>query len=196
MNIIKTATKLLCALVFTSFTLTHSAHAENKVVDILPPVTHAKADAAMPGDVTHDVIYLTPDRSEIINLDKRAGSIIIGNPAHLNIIADSANRLVVVPRASGATHFTILAQNGDIIMQRHAIIAGPKQDYIKIKRTCTGDECKPSSVFYCPGMCHEIQSNMQGQSTSGGGSSSGGASGNSANQSPPVNDQDTFEDER
>lgn len=196
MNITKNTIQLFCALMFASFMPMNGAKAE-KPVDILPPITHAKADTAMPADVTHDVFYLTPDRSEIINLEKKAGSIIIGNPAHLNIIADSSSRLVVVPRAPGATHFTILAQNGDILMQRHAIIAGPKQDYIKIKRTCMGDDCQPSSVFYCPGMCHEIQPNMQEQASSGGSASGGGGSSSNANDnSAPVNEQDTFEDER
>ena len=53
-------------------------------------------------------------------------------------------------------------------MQRHVIVASPKQDYVRIKRTCQDEECQSTSVFYCPDMCHEIglggQEDESGQS--------------------------------
>lgn len=144
------------------------AHADSTVVDILPPITHANTmEVEDIGEATHPIIRLTPDKSELIHLDNSAASIIIGNPAHISVIADSAKLIVVIPKAPGATHFTVLGKNGQIIMQRHVIVASPKKDYLRIKRTCSDDaeNCQKTSVFYCPDMCHEIRS-MEGAETS------------------------------
>ncbi len=150
--------KLLICLTFTSLLLPSlPSQAGEKIVDILPPVT---VDASAHNlESTHPDLRLTPDKSELIHLDSEAGSIIIGNPLHINVIADSATTLVIVPRAIGATHFTVLDKNGQILMQRHVIVASPKDKYIRIRRACAnGDQdCQETSVLYCPDMCHEIK---------------------------------------
>lgn len=108
---------------------------------------------------THPAIKLTPDKSELVRLERPAASIIIGNPNHLSILADSSQTLVLVARAPGATHFTVLDKDGEVIMQRHVIVASPKEKYLRVRRSCAGsegDNCQPTSVFYCPDMCHEI----------------------------------------
>lgn len=114
---------------------------------------------------THPPIRLTPDQSQIVRLDSPAGSVIIGNSAHLNILADSQNTLVLVPRAPGASHFTVLDRHSAIIMQRHVIVAGPQKEYIRIRQSCaTADEgCQPVRMYYCPDMCHEIAINPEGE---------------------------------
>ncbi len=165
--------------------ITAHAHADNheKAVD-LPPVTQDE-QAKLPEKTTHPIVRLTPDKSELIRLEKDAASIIVGNPAHINVIADSAKTLVIVPRLPGATHFTVLGKQGQVIMQRHVIVASPKEDYVRIKRTCSGDddECAKTSVFYCPDMCHEIS--VEGQTTEATASNEGsGATGNSSNAPP------------
>lgn len=128
-----------------------------KVVDILPKTTHAEGTMEIK-ETTHQLVRLTPDKSELIRLDAEAASIIVGNPAHINVIADSSKTLVLVPRIPGATHFTVLGKDGEVIMQRHVIVASPKEDYVRIKRTCNDDveNCQNTSVFFCPDMCHEI----------------------------------------
>lgn len=134
--------------------------AENVVTDILPPTSQSddKASKKPTDDSTHPAIELTLDKSELIRLDQEMGSIIIGSPSHINVIADSATLLVVVPRTPGATYFTILGKKGQVLMQRHVIVAAPKEGYLRVKRTCTnaGNDCEDTSVFYCPDMCHEV----------------------------------------
>ncbi len=151
---------LYLALIAVATTFSTFSYASDEVVDILPPVTEASnTDQELSvGVETHSAIRITPDKSELIRLDENASSIIIGNPAHVNIIADSAKTLVVIPRLPGATYFTVLGKNGQIIMQRHVIVASPKKDYVRIKRICADDakNCQNTSVFYCPDMCHEI----------------------------------------
>lgn len=43
-------------------------------------------------------------------------------------------------------------------MQRHAIIASPKQDYIRVRSSCGAEatDCQETRVFYCPDICHEV----------------------------------------
>ncbi len=128
-----------------------------KAVDILPKTTNAEGTMEIK-ETTHQLVRLTPDKSELIRLDAEAASIIVGNSAHINVIADSSKTLVLVPRIPGATHFTVLGKDGEIIMQRHVIVASPKEDYVRIKRTCNDnvENCQNTSVFFCPDMCHEI----------------------------------------
>lgn len=140
-----------------------SAHAQNEstgAIDILPATTAQEQGIAYDSENhTHPALKMTPDKSELVHLDTPAASIVIGNPNHLSILADSAQTLVLVPRAPGATHFAVLDKNGDVVMQRHVIVAAPKEKYLRIRRSCAGsdnDSCQGTSVFYCPDMCHEI----------------------------------------
>lgn len=111
-------------------------------------------------DTAYPPIRLTPDKSELLRLKREAHSVIIGNPVHLNILMDSQKRLILVPREPGATYFTVLDDAGAILMQRHVIVAAPKEDYIRVRRTCMNMEestgCQATRVYYCPDMCHEI----------------------------------------
>jgi len=145
----------LCTIIFNSIAPHASAEEKNMITDILPQMTINKDKGT---NHTHPAIKLTLDKSELIRFDQEIGSIIIGNPSHINAIADSATILIIVPRSPGATHFTVLGKKGETLMQRHVIVAGPKKDYVRVRRTCTnaGDACEEDSIFYCPDTCHEI----------------------------------------
>lgn len=147
-------------------------------VDILPAKSLSQGDITADMDIdnpTHPPIRLTPDKSDILKLDQDAATIIVGNPNHLSILADNARTLILVGRAPGATHFTALDAKGNIIMQRHVIVASPKEKYVRIRRSCNADVkgCKETQVYYCPDMCHEI---ITGSGSSDSAGSSGGGS--------------------
>ncbi|MGZ9097368.1 MAG: pilus assembly protein N-terminal domain-containing protein [Micavibrio sp.] len=110
------------------------------------------------GEDTHPMIRITPDKSELVRLETDASSIIVGNPDHLGVLMDNRRLLILVPRAPGATYMTVLDSAGNVIMQRHIIVASPKSDYIRIRRSCAGQgsDCQATSVYYCPGMCHQV----------------------------------------
>lgn len=159
--------KLLCALftctVFTVITSTQiyaSSEIVKKALDI-PPVTAASAETPIPSDkdITDPPLHLTPDKSELIKFEQDIGMVVVGNPAHANVLADTTRTLVVIPRLPGATYFTVLNNKGEILMQRHILIAGPEENYVRIKKTCAGDDdnCQTTSVFYCPDTCHTVR---------------------------------------
>ncbi len=115
-------------------------------------------------NMTHPILRLTQDKSEMLKLEKEAASIVVGNPNHISVLLDTPDTIIVVPRAIGASHFTVVGKEGDILMQRHVVVGGPKEKYIRIRRSCAGNErdCKATSVYFCPDMCHEVSENAQG----------------------------------
>ena len=126
--------------------------------DILPVKSaedaSVKLDEANP---THPAIKLTPDKSELVRLERKAASVLLGNPAHLSILPEGPNTLVLVPKAPCATYFTVLDEENKVIMQRHVIVAGPQEKYVRIRKSCASSrDCQPTQVYYCPDMCHEI----------------------------------------
>ncbi len=157
---------LLSALFLLSNTMTGGAYAQGSAKptgDLMPPVS--AQSAAMPTESqdaeTHPTLNLEPDKSELVRLDREAASVIIGNPNHVTVLLDSPRLAVVIPRNPGATYFTVLDKDGNVIMQRHVIVAAPQKNYVRVRRSCTnaaqGTNCRPTSVYFCPDMCHEIE---------------------------------------
>lgn len=126
--------------------------------DLLPVKSAEEAHIALDEtNPTHPAIKLTPDKSELIRLERKAASVILGNPAHLSILPEGPSTLVLVPKAPGATYFMVLDEENKIIMQRHVIVAGPQEKYVRIRKSCASSrDCQPTQVYYCPDMCHEI----------------------------------------
>jgi len=172
---------ILACCLSTGLSFYLAAPATAQMMDV-PPVVggHSTAPPPAPGepiadielppvpvDPTHPILRLTPDRSEIINLDAPISSFIVGNDEHLGIFIDSARRLILVPRIPGATFFTALGQDGRVVMQRHVIIAAPKENYVRIRRSCAlgGGDCQPTQVYYCPDMCHSVSVATERQGT-------------------------------
>lgn len=154
---------LLCAF-FVSFSGHHVSAQEYvsdaPAVDILPAKSiNGDPIAVEDEDMTHTPLRLTPDKSELLRLEEEASTILVGNPAHLSVLAESSKLLVFIPRQAGATHVTVLDSQGKTIMQRHVIVASPKQKYLRIRKSCAGSDdesCRQTQVYYCPDMCHAI----------------------------------------
>lgn len=125
----------------------------------------ASANAVIEGE-TSAPIRLTPDKTGLVHLSRNAVNVVVGNLSTLRIIPDTNRNLLLVPKEPGATFFRAIDEDGNVIMQRHVIVAAPEKEYIRIRRSCntnssvTGrpqeDTCKEYSVYYCPDMCHEV----------------------------------------
>ena len=162
-------------------------------VDILPAFSFTNPDVeADPDSPTHPPIRLTPDKSELIPLDKEIATVIVGNPNHLNVLAESSKMLVLVPRAPGASYFTALDKSGNVVMQRHVIVASPKSDYVRIRKSCAGSKdrsCEPTRVYYCPDMCHEIKVGNGESASAKNQTDNGGKDDQSLDVAPPTADE-------
>ncbi len=148
--------RIIAFTLFTSlvFGYGHIAQAQQ---GLLPSSAAVDVNAGVvAGEETHPPLRLTPDKSEILLLDENVTRVIIGSDVHLNLMMDTPNRIIAVPREPGATHFTLLGEEGRVLMQRHVIVADPEQKYIRIREACPAGNCEPLRMFYCPDMCHEI----------------------------------------
>lgn len=112
---------------------------------------------------THPLLKLTPDKSELIRLPSAAASVIVGNPNHISVLLDTPDTIIVIPRAQGASHFSVVDNDGNILMQRHVIVAAQDENYVRIRRSCNANarDCQPTSVYFCPNMCHEVNEGTQ-----------------------------------
>ena len=166
----------LCALVFQGFSSVYAQErlkqdagmqdaSSNMYINILP--ADAVTDNEYPVDIddpTHPPVRLMPDKSELVRLDEPATTIIAGNPNHLSILPSTSQGLILVGRMPGATHFIALNSKDEIIMQRRVIVAGPRENYVRIRKTCAASEeenCQATQVYYCPDTCHEIALNVE-----------------------------------
>lgn len=129
--------------------------------DLVPPQTGAtiELDGSLPAS-KFPLIRLTPDKIEVLRLDRDAVNVIVGNSNHLLSVLETPRQILLIPRQPGATHFQALDAKGETIMERSVIIASPKQDYVRVRRACSsaagGKDCAEFSVYYCPDMCHEV----------------------------------------
>lgn len=143
-------------------TITPAAPVIQATVLDMPAITAQSNDPAM---ADYPILRVTQDKSEMVKLEMEAASVIVGNPNHISVLLDTPDTLVVVPRAPGASHFTVMGKDGSVIMQRHVIVGAAKEQYVRIRRSCGADDrnCQPTSTYFCPDMCHEVQENTQSQ---------------------------------
>lgn len=104
------------------------------------------------------IIRLTPNKNKILRLDQNAASVIVSNPTHASVLLDSPRLLVIIPRAPGATSFTVLNAHGKTILERDVVVTGSKPKYVRIRKSCSGGDadCQDDTYFYCPDGCYEI----------------------------------------
>ena len=71
-------------------------------------------------------------------------------------------------------------------MQRHVIVGSPKQKYVRIRKSCSGNQkdCQPTQVYYCPDMCHKVNIAMEDSKSE----SSGDGAGDNGTAPQPVQD--------
>lgn len=154
---------LLTGLMIPAASVAQDAVPPRPALDLMPAKAISLQDEM--GN-THPMLHLTPEKSELIRLEKDAISVVIGNPQHLSVLLDTPRVLVLIPRAPGATQFTVLDQTGQIVMQRHVIVGGPKEKYLRVRRSCAGAEegsgCQQTSVYFCPDICHEVSVTQMG----------------------------------
>ncbi len=158
---------------------------ETTTEDIVPSLRDKELAATSPVNNTDDgnaaeitPLRISPDKPEVIQLDREAVNILVGSEQHLRVVPDTNRTIVLIPKQPGSTYFKALDSEGKVIMQRHVIIGAPKSNYIRIRRACAGDDkdCKQYSIYYCPDMCHEVS--VAGQE--------GGASPTAPDQAPSV----------
>ena len=133
-----------------------------------PPPASFNETLAETTNAMTDAIRISPSKSEVVHLDQDAASVIVSNPAHAAIMLDSPRVLIVLPRAPGATSFTVLDAAGRTIMERKVIVSNGREPYVRVRKICSGaTDCAASSYFYCPDGCYEVSTSAISNSTTG-----------------------------
>jgi hypothetical protein len=105
------------------------------------------------------LLRLTPDKIEVVKLEQNATNVLVGNNRHLLAVIETPRQVLLIPRTPGATHLQILDAKGATIFERSVIIASPRENYVRIRRSCATQDngtCMEYSVFFCPDMCHSV----------------------------------------
>ncbi len=126
---------------------------------LAPKVFRNVSTSGSSPDADDGTIRLTPDKSQVVRLDRDAASVIVSNPANATVLLDTPRVLVVIPRAPGVTSFSVLDAYGDTIMERSVIVTGRsvQKRYVRVRKICGEDRnCIPNEVFYCPEGCYQV----------------------------------------
>lgn len=107
------------------------------------------------------VLRLAPGKSQTVALSRDAASVIVANPTNASVFLDNSRLLVIVPRAPGATGFTVLDREGKEILNQQIIVdQADDPTYVRVTRICgaamqgsLSNTCTPSSVYFCPDNC-------------------------------------------
>lgn len=122
-------------------------------------IEQSGATVSAPKAASDEPLRLSPDSATVLHLPEDAASVIVTNPAHASVVLDSPRVLIVMPRAPGATSFTVLSSGGKTILERQVVVASTaKPKYVRVRRSCTpGDAaCVANAYYYCPDGCYEV----------------------------------------
>ncbi len=136
-----------------------AALADGPVDDDVLQKMLGKSGKATIRPVKDDILRLTSNKDRIIRLDQDAASVIVNNPAHASVVLDSPRLLIVMPRAPGATSFSVLNAAGDVILHKNIVVTNVEKKYVRVRRICgagTDASCVPTAYFYCPDGCYEV----------------------------------------
>ena len=108
-----------------------------------------------PSAKSNDVIRVSMGQSRTITLNEDAASVVVANPAHATVYLDNPRTLIVMPRASGATSFTVLDRSGKVIIDQPIVVNDSDNNkYVRVTRICGSTQnCQPSSTYFCPDNC-------------------------------------------
>lgn len=155
-------------------TATVASPADVATAQELPPIPSATDATTAPAttDAAEEApLRISPDKPEVIQLDRDAVNVLVGSDETLRAVPDTNRTIVLIPKKPGATYFRAIDADGKTIMQRHVIVGAVEKGnkYIRIRRACAGDDskCKEYSVYYCPDMCHEVNVVQNGSNSSG-----------------------------
>ena len=143
---------------FLLIVLSVSAFADGEVEpDVLQQLLGTAGKATIK-PIKDDTLRLTSNKNKIIRLNQDAASVIVNNPAHAVVMLDSPRLLIVMPRAPGATSFSVLNGRGDTILHKEIIVTNVQPQYVRVRRICGASDagCVPAAYFYCPDGCYEI----------------------------------------
>ena len=113
----------------------------------------ATAPPAMASEsVLRAPLKVVVDRAKVVRIAKPADTIIIGNPAIVDVTIQDARTLVMTGRRYGATNLIILDTDGDPIVDETVVVSSQEDHTVRIYRRAAREtlscspKCEPTVV--------------------------------------------------
>ncbi|MER0238710.1 pilus assembly protein N-terminal domain-containing protein [Fulvimarina sp. MAC8] len=85
-------------------------------------------------EASKEPIAVAVDHARILQIDRGAGTVIIGNPAIVDIEVLSEHRLVLTGKSYGITNVVILDRNNDVLMDEQVAVQTFEENTVRIYR--------------------------------------------------------------
>lgn len=109
-----------------------------KIAIALPIIaTLAITTMAMPVNATEtaeESIIVTVDRAKVFRISRAASTIIVGNPAIVDVTIEDEKTLVLTGRSFGVTNLIILDLEGNPVIDQTVIVRGHETNTVRIYR--------------------------------------------------------------
>ncbi|WAP67172.1 pilus assembly protein N-terminal domain-containing protein [Jiella pelagia] len=104
---------------------------------------------AIPLDVAaaKEPLNVEMDQAKVIELEKAAATVIVGNPAIVDVQVLSPSRLVLTGKSSGITNMVILDENGDAFIDEQVSVQTFEDNTVRVYRQAS------RSTFACTPKC-------------------------------------------
>ncbi|MCE7026567.1 pilus assembly protein N-terminal domain-containing protein [Jiella avicenniae] len=88
------------------------------------------------------------DQAKVIELEKPAGTVIVGNPAIVDVQVLSSNRLVLTGKSSGITNVVILGEDGEAFVDEQVSVQTFEDNTVRVYRQASRSTyaCTPKCV--------------------------------------------------
>ncbi|MAU94420.1 MAG: pilus assembly protein CpaC [Fulvimarina sp.] len=94
------------------------------------------------------IISVEMDQAKVIELDKSAATVIVGNPVIVDVQVLSSNRLVLTGKSSGITNMVILDQDGHAFVDEQVSVQTFEDHTVRVYRQAARSTyaCTPKCV--------------------------------------------------
>ncbi|MCQ0987178.1 pilus assembly protein N-terminal domain-containing protein [Jiella marina] len=108
----------------------------------------AASTATQGAQAAGSMIEVEMDHAKVIELDTDASTVIVGNPAIVDVQVLSSNRLVLTGQSSGITNLLILGQDGKPVIDEQVIVQTFEGSTVRVYRQAarTTYACAPNCV--------------------------------------------------
>ncbi|NDW04405.1 pilus assembly protein N-terminal domain-containing protein [Jiella pacifica] len=88
------------------------------------------------------------DQAKVIELEKPAGTVIVGNPAIVDVQVLSSSRLVLTGKSSGITNVVILGEDGEAFIDEQVSVQTFEENTVRVYRQASRSTyaCTPKCV--------------------------------------------------
>lgn len=110
------------------------------------------------GALVYPPLTLRQNMVEVLSFQDDVGSILMSNPAPVEMIVENSRRVMLRPAQPGVTTLTVINKAGQIIYKRDIVVTQRGENYVRVTRFCSEQRCDEEDFFFCPNGCYGVKS--------------------------------------